>query len=102
MNNPEDIYRQRSGIVAREIVDEFILVPVSAELAAMHSFFTLNSVGRYIWEQLNGANTLQVIVGGITQTFEVSLTTATDDLHQLIDELKQAGLITMVSTGETT
>ena len=101
MHNPKDIYRQRPGIVAREVVDEFILVPISDELAKMHSFFTLNSVGRYIWEQLNGANTLQTIVEGVTETFEVSLETATDDLHQLIDELKQAGLISKVTTGET-
>ena len=31
----EYIYRQRPGVIAREIVDEFILVPVSSDLAGL-------------------------------------------------------------------
>ena len=101
MNNPEDIFRQRPGIVAREIVDEFILVPVSSDLAAMHSFFTLNSVGRFIWEHLNGANDLKTVAEAIEESYEIESETVHNDLYQLIDELQQAGLISMVTTGET-
>ena len=100
MSNLKDIYRQQSGVVARKVVDEFILVPVSDELANMHSFFTLNSVGRYIWEQLNGTNTLQIVAEGIVKTFDVTPETAWTDLEQLIDELSDVGLVLLVTPEE--
>ena len=100
MNNSKDIYQHRPGIIAREIVGEFILVPVSEELASMHSFFTLNSVGRFIWEHLDGTNTLETVAKGITETFEVSPETAKEDLNQLIDELRMTGLIILVTQEE--
>ncbi len=100
MSKPDDIYRQRSGIVAREIVDEFILVPVSSDLSAMHSFFTLNSVGRFIWERLDGNNDLNTIAAAVEQSYEIDPDTAHKDLYQLIGELNQAGLITQVTPGE--
>jgi Coenzyme PQQ synthesis protein D (PqqD) len=96
MSRVENVYRQRPNIIAREIADEFILVPISDELTNMHSFFTLNSVGRFIWEQLDGTKQLQTITGSIAETFEVTPETARDDLYQLIDELEETGLIVPV------
>ena len=99
-NRAVSVYRRHPGIIDREIVDEFILVPVSDELMKMHSFFTLNSVGRFIWEHLNGVNNLNTIAEAIEKSFETEAETARNDLYQLIDELQQAGLITVITTEE--
>ena len=88
-----EVYQRRPNVIGREIADEFILVPVSDELAEMHSFFTLNSVGRFIWEQLDGTATNESITEKLVETFEVTQETAEEDLVQLIHELRETGLI---------
>ena len=96
MSSTQPIYRQRSGIVARAVLDEYILIPVEAELGAMHSFFTLNDVGRFIWERLDGVNDLATIAASIERTYDTDPDTASADVFQLVEELKQAGLVTPV------
>ena len=98
MTTPADIYQKHPDIVAREIADEFILVPVSPDLMKMHSFFTLNTVGRFIWDKIDGVNDLQTIIIEIEENFQVGFETARDDLFQLINELEQTNLISLVSS----
>lgn len=79
--------------VLREIMDEFILVPVGEAMLSLKGMFALNPVGAEIWKMLekecNGEEIIQMILG----TFEVDEKTAREDLDAFISELSYMGLI---------
>ena len=91
--SPGDVYRCRENLVTREIVGETIIVPISRELADLQKAFSLNATGGFIWEQLDGSTSLEVIHKAVTAHFKISKKDAWADLVELITDLTQAGLI---------
>ncbi|MBN1355345.1 PqqD family protein [bacterium] len=92
-----DIYRKKEHVVVREIAGETLLVPVRGRLADMQRVFTLNGMGRYIWENLDGQRDLSDIADNIRGDFETTGVDSETDLIQFIDDLQKAELIEKVS-----
>ena len=86
-------FKQEDHVVTREIVGETILVPIRGKLADMQRIFTLNDVGAYIWNQLDGRIGLENICRGIVTEFDVFREQAKNDLNEFISELLEAELI---------
>lgn len=91
------IFRKRGEIVARDIAGETILVPVRGNLADMQSIFSLNPVGAFLWEQIDGQQDLEVVLAKVLEDFEVEREDAASDLLEFITRLLEAGLIEEVS-----
>jgi hypothetical protein len=87
------IYKRNDDIVSRRIIGETILVPVTGKLADMQRIFTLNPVGEYIWDQLDGKQNLSQIIDGIGHAFEVEKEEAEKDARSFIEDLLREGLI---------
>lgn len=90
---PIRVYKKRDDVVSRDIAGETILVPIRGKLADMQRIFALNPVAEYIWEHLNGEQTLEEIKTDIIKNFKVEEKQAENDLHEFIDELIEADLI---------
>ncbi len=90
---PKSVYKKRADVVSRDIAGETILVPIRGQLADMQRIFALNPVAQYIWEHLNGEQTLEEIRSGLIESFEIEEERAERDLHEFIDELLEADLI---------
>lgn len=88
------VYHQTPDVICRAILDETILVPISGNLANMQNIFSLDAVGAFIWENLNGTKTLSDIHQLVIDEFDVESNRARTDLHDFIDELTRAGLLT--------
>jgi hypothetical protein len=86
------IFKQADNIVYREIADETILVPIRGKLADMQNIFTLNKVGAYIWEKLDGTRNLEEILVLLLSHFEVNQEQAEHDLLEFIDHVAATGL----------
>ncbi len=91
------VFKIQNNIVYREIADEYILVPVSGELADMQRIFMLNPVAEFIWRQLDGIRRLSNIGGGVVRTFDVDKAAADADTLDFIQQLLDAGLIAEVN-----
>ncbi|MCH7656722.1 MAG: PqqD family protein [Bacteroidetes bacterium] len=76
-------------IVPRKTGDEYVLVPVSNNIADMDSVYTLNETGAFIWERLDGKSDLASIIRCMQSEFEVDAETAKSDLLSFISEMKQ-------------
>lgn len=87
------VFKKREEIVTRKIADEIILVPVKEKLADMQRIFSLNPVGEFIWEQLDGKKDLQDISKGVQEIFDVDREQAMADIGEFISELIKEGLI---------
>ncbi|MEM7349308.1 MAG: PqqD family protein [Acidobacteriota bacterium] len=94
------VFEPKEALVAREIADEVILVPVRGKLAQLKRIFVLNPVGAYIWGELDGERDLAEIHRGIVANFEVSEAEAEADLLEYITALEEAELISLKQPGE--
>jgi len=88
------VYKRRKEIVSRRIAGETILVPISGNLADMQKIFSLNPVGEFIWEQLDGQRDLAGISGDVRASFDLREEDADSDIQEFISELLRENLVT--------
>ena len=86
-------YIHQKDIVCRNIAEETILVPIRGNLADMQYIFTLNSVGAFIWEQLDGKKELVEILEILLDCFDTTREQAEKDILEFIDQVEEKGLI---------
>jgi hypothetical protein len=86
-------FRKKEEIVTRRIAGETLLVPIYGDLANMERIFALDPVAEFIWEQLDGENSLKDIRDGVLDAFDVNEEQAETDIFEFIEELLKADLI---------
>ena len=79
--------------MTRNVAGETLLVPISGELADLEQIFVLNDVGSFLWQKLDGAQTLEDILNKLCEEYDVSPETAKTDLNELLLNLLGAGLV---------
>jgi len=90
------IYDKKSQFASRYVGKELILVPIRTKVTDMNEMFTLNEVGSFIWEQIDGAHTEADIIKAVVDEFDVDEAKAGEDVTGFIVRLeeKMAKLIT--------
>lgn len=81
-----------SGVIARRIADETILVP-STRRAREMALFTLNEVGTFVWEQLDGRRDAASLACEVAKHFDVAGAEAERDVVAFLAELGAAGCL---------
>jgi len=89
MLNLKTTFKPSPNIVPRKTGDEYVLVPLSNNIADMDRVYTLNETGAFIWERLDGKTDLAAILKEMQKTFDVDKATAEQDLLEFIDQLKE-------------
>jgi len=87
MNNLNNTYQKDSNIVYRKIADEYILVPIRQQVADLNCIYTLNEIGAFIWELIDGKSNIKQILKNITASYDVEEEAAKDDLISFISQL---------------
>jgi len=77
------------SVVTRKTGDEYIIVPVTGNIADMDSIFILNETGAFIWEQIDGAKSVEEIIGLVVDEFEIDRETATNDVLDFLNSMKE-------------
>jgi hypothetical protein len=77
------------SVVTRKTGNEYILVPVTNNIADMDSVYTLNETGAFIWEQIDGKKNLGSIVELLTNEYNINTEIATNDLLDFINKMKE-------------
>ena len=90
----ERVLLRAPGVVARTIAGETILVPVRRRAQEM-GLFTLNGVGTFVWQALDGAHSLREIAGAVATAFEVGPAQALADVAAFAADLERAGCATL-------
>jgi hypothetical protein len=86
------VFERHENIITRQIAGETILVPIRGKLADMEHIFTLNMVGNYIWEHLDGGKNLAELLDSLLDHFEVNREDAERDTLEFIDQIAKTGL----------
>jgi hypothetical protein len=90
----ESMLCRAPGVVARTIAGETILVPVRRRAQEM-GLFTLNGVGTFVWQALDGTHSLGEIAEAVAGAFEVDPARALADLAAFAADLERAGCATL-------
>lgn len=89
-------YERNPDFIFRKIVDELVLVPIRQNVADMDCIYTMNPVGAFIWERLDGRLTLGDLRTAIVETYGVADEVADSDVLEFVSELEQAGAVRRV------
>jgi hypothetical protein len=81
-------------VVVRDIAGETLLIPIRSNVAQLDSVFVLNETGKFIWENIDGTNSVHGIVTLMCDTFEVAGEEAEADVTEFVGLLASAGLVT--------
>ncbi len=77
----------------REVVGEYVLIPMGKSALEFSGMVTTNAVGAMILEKLRQDTTPEQICQAICQEFEVDEATAREDMEQFLAVVEKAGLL---------
>ena len=85
--------KAKEGFVLRNIVDEYILMPVGDNIAKFKGTILLNEVSALIWEKLQNPVSKEDLLQAVLDEFEVERSVAAADLDDLLTTLRGYGVL---------
>ena len=89
MTSLKSIPQHSPSVVTRKTGNEYILVPVTNNIADMNSVYTLNETGAFVWEHIDGKNSVEDLIEAVVNEYETDKETATEDVLSLIDDMSK-------------
>lgn len=83
----------RGEFVVRQVMDDIVAIPVGEEASRFGGMLLLNEVSRVIWTELEKGADLDSLVTAVTDAFEVSAEEAREDILELLEQLRKAGIL---------
>ena len=94
----DGVYILSDDIVAREIEDELIIIPLVSGIGDIEDeLFTLNETGRAIWNRFDGQKSLRDIVKELSTEFEGPSGEIEKDVIGLVGELLKRKMVVEVA-----
>jgi len=87
MTDLKSILSQSQSIVTRKTGNEYVLVPITNNIADMNSVYTLNETGAFIWEQIDGKKDVEEIISALTEEYNIDFDSAKEDVFSFIENL---------------
>jgi Coenzyme PQQ synthesis protein D (PqqD) len=97
MRLTNDRFIRNQDVVARQIEEELIIVPIRRGVGDMNSLYTLNSVGSVLWEFMAQEHSLTEMVARVCDEFEVTASQANSDIQAFLDSMLEEKLIQSVA-----
>ena len=84
----------KSGFVVRNIMDEYVVVPVGQRVTEFNGLITLNETGLFIWNKLAEKEcTAKELVDAILDEYDIDEQTASVDVAHFAMILAQQNLL---------
>ena len=80
-------YVRNQDFVFRTINHEAILVPIKENVGDMGCIYSLNEVGAFVWEQLDGRKTIGDVKNLVLEAFDGVPASVDRDLQELVEQL---------------
>ena len=87
--------------IFREIAGEAMLVPTGATTQEFNGLITLSETGRFIWERLEQAQSLDDLAEQIAAEYEVEKEVAKRDAAEFLARFLQAGFVECTKEDKT-
>ena len=83
----KSILSHSPSVVTRKTGNEYVLVPITNNIADMNSVYTLNESGSFIWEQIDGVKDVEEIISALTTEYDIDFDNASKDMFNFIDKM---------------
>ena len=80
--------------VLREIAGDYIIIPTGKTVLEFNGLITVNEVGVSLWNMLQNEVTLEELVQGILDEYDVEEEVAREDIQEFRDTLVAGGILT--------
>ena len=92
--NYDAVYSISDNVVAREIEEELIIVPLVSGIGDLDDeIFTMNATGKAIWNLLDGKNSIQNIIEILKNDYDSPQDEIEEDVMGLVEELVNQGML---------
>jgi hypothetical protein len=89
MTGLKSILSHSKSIVTRKTGNEYILVPITNNIADMNSVYTLNETGAFIWDRIDGKRNVEEIVAALTDEYDIDMQSAEKDVFSFIENMSK-------------
>lgn len=89
MTGLKSILSHSPSVVTRKTGNEYVLVPITNNIADMNSVYTLNETGAFIWEQINGKRSVEEIISALITEYDIDEKTASEDIFSFIENMSK-------------
>src|SRR5450759_2556006 len=96
----KSILSQSTSIVTRKTGNEYVLVPITNNIADMNSVYTLNETGAFIWEHIDGKRTVEEIITELMNEYEIDKQNAESDVITFIGNMRKYLIICLLYTSD--
>lgn len=79
--------------VLREIAGDYIIIPTGHTVMEFNGLITVNEVGVSLWKMLQEEVTIEDLVHGILDEYEVEEDVAREDIQEFIKALIDGGIL---------
>lgn len=83
----------KGEFVMRQVLDEYILVPVNDTAARFSGIISLNAVSAFIWKEIEKGTDKKMILENLLREFEVDRETAAADMEEFLQTLREKDLL---------
>jgi len=85
----KSILSQSATIVTRKTGNEYVLVPITNNIADMNSVYTLNETGAFIWEHIDGKRNVEEIISALITEYDIDKQNAESDVFSFIENMNK-------------
>ncbi|MGN0294301.1 MAG: PqqD family protein [Lachnospiraceae bacterium] len=86
--------RIEKEFVLREIAGDYIIIPTGKTVLEFNGLITVNEVGVSLWKMLQQDVTMEDLVKGILDEYDVEESVAREDIQEFLDTLVKGGILT--------
>lgn len=98
MTDLKTVISRSGNVVGRKTGNEYVLIPVSNNIADMDSVYTINESGAFIWEQIDGNKNIKELTKILMDEYEIDYQTALMDVRGFVDQMKSFLVIETLQT----
>jgi hypothetical protein len=85
----KSVLSQSTSVVTRKTGNEYVLVPITNNIADMNSVYTLNETGAFIWEQIDGKRCVEEIITRLINEYDIDKQSAESDVFSFIENMSK-------------
>lgn len=79
--------------VLREIAGDYVIIPIGRTVLSFNGLITVNEIGAFLWNLLQGDVTKEDLVAKVLDEYEVDEETAREDIQEFLDTLVSGGIL---------
>lgn len=79
--------------VLREIAGDYVIIPTGKTTLTFNGLITVNEVGAALWEMLQSEKSLDDLVHGILDEYDVEESVAREDIQEFLETLRKNGIL---------